>query len=83
MSQRVEVKVSLKKEVLDPEARSALQLAQKEFGQELKKIKISKSFLLEFDGIDPAQAREKAEAIARVLLCNPVSHEYEISQGEK
>lgn len=78
MSEKYEILVELKKEVLDTEGR-AIQEALLRLGhQHIKNIKISKRFEVEIEEGAPPQQQE-IEKIAKEVLANPVSQTVKIT----
>jgi len=77
----VDVRISLKPGILDPEAR-AIQHALADLGFPTKRLSTARVFSFSLE----AGGREEAEEIARQmcerLLANPVIHRYEVEVGE-
>lgn len=73
------VHVTLKKTVLDPQGR-AITAALNNLGHHgVASVRQGKFFEVELaDGVEPAQAREQVERIAREVLANPVIEEYTV-----
>ena len=71
---RVEVRVELKPEVADAEAESV----QRSLGllgvSALRRVHLARLYELEFEGIDGAEARRRAQEAVDKLLANPVIH---------
>lgn len=77
MKYNAQVKISLKKGMLNPEASTieralALLKYQVENTQTIQIIKFS------LDGDDEDQIRQEVDEMCHRLLCNPVIHNYEI-----
>jgi len=74
----VEVRVQLKKEVLDPQGEAIRRvLAGLGFG-EVSRVRVGKLMLLEVEGSDGATVRARVEEAARDLLSNPVIEDFEV-----
>jgi phosphoribosylformylglycinamidine synthase subunit PurS len=74
----VEVRVQLKKEVLDPQGEAIRRvLAGLGFG-EVSRVRVGKLMLLEVEGSDGAAVRARVEEAARDLLSNPVIEDFEV-----
>ena len=74
----VEVRVQLKKEVLDPQGEAIRRvLAGLGFG-EVSRVRVGKLMLLEVEGSDAAAVRARVEEAARDLLSNPVIEDFEV-----
>jgi len=74
----VEVRVQLKKEVLDPQGEAIRRvLAGLGFG-EVSRVRVGKLMLLEVEGEDGAAVRSRVEEAARDLLSNPVIEDFEV-----
>ena len=74
----IEVKVSLKPGMLNPEA-TTIQRSLALLGYEVKGTKTKEiiTFVLEADSED--EAREKVDDMCQKLLCNPIIHNYTIN----
>lgn len=82
MNYDIEVKVSLKKGMLNPEA-STIEKALSLLNFDVKNtqtIDIIK-FTIEADSVD--EARSQVDEMCQKLLCNPVIHDYEIVISEE
>ena len=77
----VEVRVTLKPGILDPEAR-AIQHALADLGFPTKRLSTARVFSLTLEAADRAEAGEKARQMCERLLANPVIHRYEVEVGE-
>lgn len=74
----VEVRVQLKKEVLDPQGEAIRRvLAGLGFG-EVRRVRVGKLMVLDVEGGDEAAVRTRIEAAARDLLSNPVIEDFEV-----
>ena len=71
---RVEVRVELKPEVADAEAESVARSLALLGVAGVRRVHIARLFDLEFEGIDPAEARRRAQEAVDRLLANPVIH---------
>jgi phosphoribosylformylglycinamidine synthase len=74
---RVEVRISLKRGVLDAEGASTMRAMEILGFKDVRKVNVAKTFVLEFEGAESA-ARSRAEEVCKVLLANPVIHDYRI-----
>ncbi len=77
----VEVKISLKQGILDPEAR-AIQHALADLGFPTGKLSTARVYSLSMEAGDRAEAEEKARQMCERLLANPVIHRYEVEVRE-
>lgn len=77
------VHVTLKKTVLDPQGR-AITAALTNLGHNgVAAVRQGKFFEVELAaGVDPSQAREQVERIAREVLANPVIEEFTVDIQE-
>lgn len=74
----VEVKVGLKKGVVDPEGANTKKSLDLLGYNDVTSVKSLKVFRLELDTEDAEEARAKVEDMCQRLLTNPVIHTYEI-----
>lgn len=75
---RVEVKITLKNGVLDPQAK-AIHSALHSMGfDDVKEVKMSKSIFLEIEGGDKESIISRVERACQELLANPVIEDYVI-----
>lgn len=77
MKYNAEVKISLKKGMLNPEA-STIQRALALLGYKVEDTDTIKIIKFTVDEKNEELAREKTEDMCQRLLCNPVIHDYEI-----
>ena len=73
----VQVKISLKKGMLNPEA-STIQRALALLGYEVEDTETVKIIKFRLDEENKEIARKEVEDMCQRLLCNPVIHDYEI-----
>jgi phosphoribosylformylglycinamidine synthase PurS subunit len=73
----VEVRISLKPGILDPEAR-AIQHALADLGFPTKRLSTARVFSLSLEAKDRDEAGETARQMCERLLANPVIHRYEV-----
>ncbi|HUK39216.1 MAG TPA: phosphoribosylformylglycinamidine synthase subunit PurS [Methanomicrobiales archaeon] len=73
----VEVRITLKPGILDPEAR-AIQHALADLGFPTKKLSSARVFSIALEAKDRAGAEETARQMCERLLANPVIHHYEV-----
>ncbi len=81
MNFEVEVRISLKPGILDPEAR-AIQHALADLGFPTKRLSTARVFSLTLEAKDRAEAEETARQMCERLLANPVIHRYEVEVRE-
>jgi len=77
----VEVRVTLKPGILDPEAR-AIQHALADLGFPTTRLSTARIFSLSIEAADRADAEAKAREMCERLLANPVIHRFEVKVGE-
>jgi phosphoribosylformylglycinamidine synthase PurS subunit len=75
---QVEVRVQLKKEVLDPQGEAIRRVLAGLGFSEVQKVRVGKLMLLEFDGDDREAIRARVESACRDLLSNPVIEDFEV-----
>jgi phosphoribosylformylglycinamidine synthase len=73
----VEVRITLKPGILDPEAR-AIQHALADLGFPTSRLSTARVFSIALEAGDRAGAGEKARQMCERLLANPVIHRYEV-----
>lgn len=76
---KVEVRVSLKKGITDPEGENVLKALHLLGFDEVKEVKISKITTMMMDEKNKGNARKRVESMCNRLLTNPVIHDYEIN----
>ena len=74
----VEVKISLKKGMLNPEA-TTIERSLDLLGYEVNNVKTDEIIKFEMDGDDEKVIKENVTDMCERLLCNPVIHNYEIN----
>jgi phosphoribosylformylglycinamidine synthase len=74
----VEVKVGLKKGVVDPEGNNTNKSLQLLGYSEVRSVKSLKVFRLEVEADSKEAARKRVEEMCQRLLSNPVIHTYQI-----
>ena len=77
----VEVRVTLKPGILDPEAR-AIQHALGDLGFPTTRLSSARLFSITLEARDRSEAEETARQMCERLLANPVIHRYEVEVGE-
>ncbi len=77
MKYRVRITVSLKKGMLDPEAK-AIRQALENIGFETESLQIARQFIVAFEAGDGADAERKATSMCERILANPVIHTYNV-----
>ena len=75
---KVEVRISLKRGVLDAEGASTLKAMEILGFKDVRRVNVAKSFVLEMETAGEPAARARAEEVCRALLANPVIHDYKI-----
>lgn len=74
----IEVKVSLKPGMLNPEA-STIERSLALLGYTVKGTKTTNSIKFTLEADDEEDARAKVDDMCQKLLCNPVIHNYQIA----
>ena len=77
----IEVRITLKPGILDPEAR-AIQHALADLGFPTTRISTARIFSISMEAADRAEAEKKARQMCERLLANPVIHRYEVEVRE-
>lgn len=77
MKYNAEVKISLKKGMLNPEA-STIQRALALLGYEVEGTNTIQTIKFTIDEEDEKVAKEEVDDMCQRLLCNPVIHDYQI-----
>ncbi|HMK15560.1 MAG TPA: phosphoribosylformylglycinamidine synthase subunit PurS [Methanomicrobiales archaeon] len=77
----VEVRISLKPGILDPEAR-AIQHALADLGFPTKSLSTARVFSFSVEAKDREEACGQARQMCERLLANPVIHRYEVEVRE-
>jgi phosphoribosylformylglycinamidine synthase PurS subunit len=77
----VEVRITLKPGILDPEAR-AIQHALSDLGFPTQRLSTSRLFSISLEAEDRSRAEEMARQMCERLLANPVIHRYEVEVRE-
>lgn len=78
-TQKYEIIVQLKREVLDPEGRAIQETLGRLGFRALKAVEVSKRYILDIDGADVAP-QAAAERIAKEFLANPVSETFTVKR---
>lgn len=74
----VEVKISLKKGMLNPEA-TTIERSLDLLGYEVKNVKTDEIIKFQMETDDKSTAEDNVRDMCNRLLCNPVIHNYEIT----
>ena len=74
----IEVKISLKSGMLNPEA-SQIERSLELLGYDVKNVKTKEILTFQMEGEDREVIRENATDMCERLLCNPVIHDYKIN----
>lgn len=75
---QVEVQISLKNGVLDPQAKAIASALHSMGFEKIKDVKMSKSIFLEVEQGEKEHIREQVEKMCQELLANPVIEDYVI-----
>ena len=78
----VEVKISLKKGMLNPEA-TTIERSLDLLGYKVNNVGTVDIIKFEMDGSDEGSVKENVVDMCERLLCNPVIHNYEINVSSK
>lgn len=81
MNYEATVTVSLKKGVLDPEAKT-IQKSLERLGFDLGGLRSADQYIINLDAESQKEAHDRVEEMCERLLTNPVIHDYEISITE-
>ncbi|GAB4563496.1 MAG: phosphoribosylformylglycinamidine synthase subunit PurS [Haliangiales bacterium] len=76
------VYVTLRTSVLDPQGQAVHKTLGRLGFDEVADVRVGKYIELALDETDPARARERAEAMCRELLANPVVEDYRVEIRE-
>ncbi|MBR5954027.1 MAG: phosphoribosylformylglycinamidine synthase subunit PurS [Methanobrevibacter sp.] len=74
----IEVKISLKSGMLNPEA-TTIERSLALLGYEVKNTKTVETIKFQMEGVDREVIRENVVDMCERLLCNPVIHNYKIN----
>ena len=74
------IKVTLKKDVLDPQGKVVQQTLQNMGMQTLKSLRQGKYFEIEINENDENKAKSKVEDMCKKLLVNAIIEDFEISK---
>ena len=77
MKYQAEVRISLKKGMLNPEA-STIQRALALLDYQVEDTKTSETITFSLEAKSPEDAREEVDQMCQRLLCNPIIHDYQI-----
>jgi len=75
---QVEVRVQLKKEVLDPQGEAIRRVLAGLGYSEVTGVRVGKLILLEVEGADGSALRARIEEAGREILSNPVIEDFEV-----
>lgn len=78
MKYQAEVRISLKKGMLNPEA-STIQRALALLDYQVEDTKTSETITFSLEAKSPEDAREEVDQMCQRLLCNPIIHDYQIT----
>jgi phosphoribosylformylglycinamidine synthase PurS subunit len=74
----IEVRVKLKREVLDPQGEAIRRVLTGLGYEEVEQVRMGKLLLLEVAGDDPEKVRLRVEEACHELLANPVIEDFEV-----
>jgi phosphoribosylformylglycinamidine synthase PurS subunit len=74
------IKVTLKKDVLDPQGKVVQQTLQNMGMDTLKSLRQGKYFEIDINEINESEAQDKIEAMCKKLLVNLIIEDFEISK---
>ena len=74
----IEIKISLKSGMLNPEA-TQVERSLDLLGYEVKNVKTVETIKFQMEGEDREAIRENVVDMCEILLCNPVIHDYKIN----
>ena len=77
MKYHAEVRISLKKGMLTPEA-STIQRALALLDYQVEDTKTSEIIKFSLEANSPDEAQEEVDQMCQRLLCNPIIHDYQI-----
>ena len=77
----IEVKISLKSGMLNPEA-TTIERSLDLLGYKVQNVKTDDIIKFQMDGTDEAEIKNSVADMCERLLCNPVIHDYEITVDE-
>lgn len=75
---KVEVRISLKREVLDPQGEAIRRVLGRLGYSEVSSVRVGKLMLLEVEGEDRERVRARVEEACRELLANPIIEDFEV-----
>lgn len=75
---KAKVTVKLKSGVLDPQGKAILNSAHALGFEEVKDVRVGKSFEIDLGGSDPQKAKERLAQLADKLLANTVIENFEV-----
>ncbi|MDI9437846.1 MAG: phosphoribosylformylglycinamidine synthase subunit PurS [Euryarchaeota archaeon] len=78
MKYQAEVRISLKKGMLNPEA-STIQRALALLNYHVEDTKTAETVTFSLEAKSPENAREEVDQMCQRLLCNPIIHDYQIT----
>lgn len=78
MKYHAEVRISLKKGMLNPEA-STIQRALALLDYQVEDTKTSEIIKFSLEANSPDEAQEEVDQMCQRLLCNPIIHDYHIT----
>jgi phosphoribosylformylglycinamidine synthase len=75
---QVEVRVQLKKEVLDPQGEAIRRVLAGLGYSDVTRVRVGKLILLEVEGGDAATVQARIDEAGREILSNPVIEDFEV-----
>lgn len=79
---RLEVRVTPRPALLDPEGQAIHRALRNLDYTEVEDVRAGKLFHLDLQAAGPQEARERGEDMARKLLANPVTEDFEVRVSE-
>ena len=80
---RVIVDVTLKSEILDPQGQAVLRALQSQGLKQVADVRQGKTFEITFEGAINKEVLDQVEALASVVLSNPVIENFVLRSYEK
>ncbi len=75
---KVEVRISLKRDVLDPQGEAIRRVLARLGYTEVSAVRVGKLMLLDVEGEEREHVRARVEEACRELLANPIIEDFEV-----
>ncbi len=75
---KVEVRISLKRDVLDPQGEAIRRVLTRLGYTEVSAVRVGKLMLLDVEGEEREHVRARVEEACRELLANPIIEDFEV-----